>query len=290
VGRRFAIVGAGKVGTALACLLSRAGYDFLGAASRTPESARAACEFAGSGRPAASAPTLTRSAELVFITTPDDAIGEVCRGLAEASGFARGSVVAHCSGALPSTILQPARSCGALLGSMHPLQSFATAEQAVQVLPGSYCCIEGDPDAVQVLSAAARAIGAHAMTIPTEGKALYHAAAVVACNFLVALEHAALKLDEAAGIDSGDAIRSLLPLIKGTVSNLENVGIPECLTGPIARGDVETTRRHVEAIGQRLPDLLPLYKVLGLETIEVALAKGSLSEERAAQLRRMLRS
>ena len=286
--RTFAIVGAGKVGTALACLLARARYDFLGAAGRAIESARAACEFAGSGRPTTSAPELTRDAELVFITTPDDAIATVCGELAEASGFARGAVVAHCSGAHPSTILEPARSCGALIGSMHPLQSFATAQQAVRVLPGSYCCIEGDADAVQVLSAAARAIEARVMTIPTEGKALYHAAAVVACNFLVALEHAALKLDEAAGIHSGDAMQSLLPLIKGTVSNLETVGIPQCLTGPIARGDVETTRRHLEAIGRKLPDLLPLYKVLGLETIEVALAKGTLSEERAAELRRML--
>jgi predicted short-subunit dehydrogenase-like oxidoreductase (DUF2520 family) len=172
---------------------------------------------------------------------------------------------------------------------MHPLQSFATAEEAVRILPGSYCCIEGDAGAVEVLSDAARAVGAHVMTIPTEGKTLYHAAAVVASNFLVALEHAAIRLDEAAGIDPGDAVRSLLPLVKGTVSNLESVGIPQCLTGPMARGDVETTRRHVEAIAQSLPDLLPLYKVLGLETVKTALAKGTLTDECAAELRGMLR-
>ena len=276
------------MGTALARLLARAGYDFLGAASRTIESARKACGFAGFGEATTIAPELTRTAELVFITTPDDVIADVCKQIAEASGFARGTVVAHCSGALPSTVLEPARACGAHIGSMHPLQSFATAEQAIQTLPGSYCCIEGALEAVEVLSAAAQAIGARVMTIPTEGKTLYHAAAVVACNFLVALEHAALKVDKAAGIGGRDAMQSLLPLIKGTVSNLEKVGIPQCLTGPIARGDIGTTRRHLEAIEQKLPDLLPLYKVLGLETIEVALAKGTLSEAGAAELRRML--
>lgn len=283
----FAIVGAGKVGTALARLLSRSGYRFLGAASRTPSSARAACEFAGCGRAATEAAELTAEADLVFLTPPDDVIAEVCANLAQASGFRQGAVVAHCSGAHPSTILQPAADCGAETGSMHPLQSFATAEEAVKVMPGSYCCIEGTGRAVEVLTGVAERIGAHVMTVPTRHKALYHAAAVMACNFLVALENAALKLDEAAGLDPDEARLALLPLIKGTVNNLENVGIPDCLTGPIARGDVETTRRHMDAILEEIPALLPLYKKLGAETVEVARAKGTLSEARATKLLEM---
>jgi len=284
----FAIVGPGKVGSALARALSLAGYTFLGAAGRSIESARRACEFAGGGWATTDAPELTRRARLVFITTPDDAIERACGELVARGAFARGAVVAHCSGALPSSVLAPARECGAHVGSMHPLQSFATAAQAVELLPGSFCCIEGDPEAVEVLRAAAEALGARVMQIPTEAKALYHAAAVVACNFLVALENAALKLDEAAGIERREALLSLLPLIKGTVSNMERVGIPDCLTGPIARGDVETVRRHLEAVERQLPDLLPLYKALGREAVEVASAKGTLSEGSAAELRRLL--
>jgi predicted short-subunit dehydrogenase-like oxidoreductase (DUF2520 family) len=172
---------------------------------------------------------------------------------------------------------------------MHPLQSFATAEQAVRLLPGSFCCIEGDPRAVNVLWEAAGALGARVLAIPIEGKALYHAAAVVACNYLVALESAALKLAEAAGLDRGEALEALLPLIRGTVDNIETVGVPACLTGPIARGDVETVRTHLEAIAANAPDVLPLYKLLGLDTVQVAFAKGTLTPDCADELRAMLR-
>jgi len=285
---RFAIIGAGKMGTALARLLSQAGYGFIGAASRSLDSARRACELVGAGEPTTDAPALTRSAGLVLLTVPDDAIARVCRELAAASAFGEGAVVAHCSGAYDSTVLAPARACGASVGSMHPLQTLATVEQAMQALPGSFCCVEGDPHAASVLSDVARAFGGRVMSIPTEGKPLYHAAAVTACNFLVALVEAALKLDEAAGIGRAEALQSLMPLVRATVDNIERVGIPQCLTGPIARGDVETTGRHLRAIGQAAPDLLPLYRALGLQTVEVALAKGTLPRERAAELREML--
>ncbi len=188
--RSFAIVGAGKVGSALARLLSEHGYEFLGAASRSTESAEAACEFAGAGTPHTAVAPLTRRAGLVFLTVPDDAIEQVCSQIARDKGFAEGAVVAHCSGALDSTTLAPAAEAGAHVGSMHPLQSFATAEQALSILPGFCCCIEGDEPAVRVLREVARALQCPPMTIPTEGKTLYHAAAVVACNFLVALEDA----------------------------------------------------------------------------------------------------
>ena len=285
---KFAIVGAGTVGSALAKLMASAGYEFVGAASRSLGSAARLCAFVGAGKATQNAPEVTCEADLVFLTTPDEVIAGVCQSLADRSSFRSGAVVAHCSGTHPSTILLSARKCGAHVGSMHPLQSFATADQAVRTLPGSYCCIEGDPEAVEALRQVAQELGARVMTIPTDAKALYHAAAVVACNFLVALENAALKLAKAAGIERADGLQALLPLIKGTVSNLEAVGIPQCLTGPIARGDVMITEHHIKAIARDLPHLLPLYKILGRETVEVGVAKGTLSEERAEQLLKLL--
>jgi predicted short-subunit dehydrogenase-like oxidoreductase (DUF2520 family) len=285
---RFAIVGPGKVGTALARLLTEAGYEFVGAVGRTLPSARDACEFAGAGEPATRPRDLTRRADLVLITTPDDAIRETCRRMADDGAFGAGSVVAHCSGALPSTVLDRARSAGAHIGSMHPMQSFATAEQAVNVLPASTWCVEGEPEAVPVLRDAIRVLGGHVVIIPTANKALYHAAGCVASNYLVALQNAALKLTEAAGIPRAEARRILVPLLIGTLYNFERVGIPDCLTGPVARGDLETVRRHLQAIRTALPDLVPLYKVMGRETLEVALAKGTLSGTRADELARLL--
>ncbi len=285
---RFAIMGAGKVGTALARLLSEAGYEFVGAASGTLESAENACRFAGGGRASTSPAEVTRSAELILITVPDSAIRAVCEGLAAQNAIGEGAVVAHCSGALPSTTLESARSAGAHVGSLHPMQSFATAEQAVRILPGSTCCVEGDEEAVPVLEGVARSLGCEAIAIATEAKPLYHAAGCAASNYLVAVQEIALKLAAAAGIGRADAMQMLLPLVKGTVENFESLGSPACLTGPIARGDVETVRRHLQAIEDEAPNLLKPYKVLGLQTVQVGLAKGSLSPQRAAELKRLL--
>ncbi len=286
---RFAIVGAGKVGTALARLLSGAGYEFIGAASRSIESAQDACRFAGDGRACTDPADVARSADLLLITVPDDAIRSVCEELARANAIKRGAVVAHCSGALPSSILESARSAGAHVGSLHPMQSFATARQAVRLLPGSVCCVEGDEEAVSLLEEVGRALGCRPVTIATEDKALYHAAGCAASNYLVAVLELALNLAHAAGIDREKALHMLVPLVKGTVENFERLGSPACLTGPIARGDVETVRRHVRAIAASAPDLLEIYKVLGLKTVHLGLAKGSLSPDRAEDLRRMLR-
>ncbi|MFO7959045.1 MAG: Rossmann-like and DUF2520 domain-containing protein [Candidatus Brocadiia bacterium] len=287
--RTFCIVGAGTVGTALARLLTEAGWPFAGAASRSRRSAETACEFAGMGRASTRAADLTAEAGLVFITTPDDVIGSVCEDLAAEDAFRDGSVVAHCSGALPSSVLASARACGASVGSLHPMQSFATAEQAVRILPGSCCCVEGDPQAVTLLRHVAETLDAHVIAIATEDKPLYHAAGCVASNYLVALQHAALKLTDAAGISREDAVRMLVPLVKGTAANFAEVGIPDCLTGPISRGDVETVRRHLRAIERAVPKLLPLYRVMGREAVEVGRAKGTLSSEAASTILDLLR-
>ena len=284
---RVAVVGAGRVGCALARLLSAAGHEFLGAASRSLASAREACRLAGSGRAGTDPAAPCRGADLVLITTPDDAVASVCRAIAAAGGFRKGAVVAHTSGVHSSAILAPARECGAFTAGMHPLQSFAGVEQATRLLPGSWFCIEGEPEAVRVLGEVAGALGGRVLAIPTAGKALYHAAAVVASNYLVALEDAALALAQEAGLDRESALRALLSLVRGTVDNIENVGIPECLTGPIARGDCETVRLHLEAIAARAPGVLPLYCALGLRAVEVAVARG-LARERAEELRRLL--
>ncbi len=282
----FAIVGPGRVGTALARLLAGAGYEFAGAAGRSMESAQAACRLIGAGVATTNAADVAAAAGLVLITTPDDVIGTVCAELAP--HLPEGAVVAHCSGALPSSVLAPARAAGSHVGSLHPLQTLATVEQAVELLPGSYCCIEGDPEAVDVLEGVARAIGARPLVIATESKALYHAAAVMACNYLVTLQDAAVRLGTAAGLDGEEFLQALMPLVRGTVHNLEQVGLPNALTGPIERGDLETVRRHLDALANAAPDLLLLYRTLGCQAVQVALDKGSIDGNTAERFLKLL--
>jgi predicted short-subunit dehydrogenase-like oxidoreductase (DUF2520 family) len=284
----FAVVGCGKVGTALAKFLTAAGYPAAGFASKRISSARQAADIARSDRFSDTPWEATRNADVVFITTPDGAIQGTCDSIAGNRGFADNAVVLHCSGALPSTILSAAKHCKAQVGSMHPLQSFAAADYDTNPFQGIIVSVEGDIPAIQAAKEIAADLGGITVTLVTEAKSLYHASAVVASNYLVTLLNLAFELLHASGIAEQDAFKVLKPLINGTLSNIEKVGIPKALTGPIARGDVETVERHITEIGLKHTDLLALYKVLGLHTIAVATAKGTLSEAIAQQLKKIL--
>jgi len=284
----FAIVGCGKVGTTLAIFLTAAGYKAAGFASKNLSSAKQAADSVQSDRFSDVPWEITGKADIVFITTPDNAIKGTCDSLSKNKGLADNAVVLHCSGALPSTILSSAKTCGAHTGSMHPLQSFATARYSTNPFEGIIVALEGEAKAVEVSQKIAADLGATSVTILTAAKTLYHASAVVASNFLVALLDLALKLIGAAGIATPDAFNVLKPLIEGTLSNIEKVGIPEALTGPIVRGDVETVAGHLSEIEAQTPELLNLYKALGLHTVDVATAKGTLSESTIEQLKSLL--
>ena len=267
----ISIIGRGKVGMAIGELAGRAGLHVAAVADR------------------AGAQQAAGAAGLVLLTVPDDAIERLCADLAAADAFAEGSVVAHCSGALSSEILAPAReACGCHVGSMHPMQTFPTAEAAVAKLPGAYCFCEGDQQAVAALEQLARAIGGRPIRMDPAGKALYHAAAVMACNYVTALLDAAVALFGRAGIDAQDAIAAIAPLVRATVENVAAMGPAKALTGPIARGDQGVVARHLEAMGRCDEELLELYKAAGRWTVELALRKGTIDDAKADALRELL--
>ncbi len=284
----IAIIGCGKVGTSLGAFLYRAGYPIAGLASRTAASVERASEVIGSGRAANDSADAAKSGEVVLITTPDDAIADACAAIAARGGFRPGHVVLHCSGALPSTLLADAAAAGAAVGSLHPLQSFAGIRVDANPFEQIIMAIEGDDHAVSSARSMADDLGAIPITIRTEGKVLYHAAAVAASNYLVTLMGMSLGMLENAGIDRQQGFSVLAPLIHGTLGNIDRVGIPDALTGPIARGDVETVAAHVRQIRNRMPDRLSLYCRMGLDTVEIALAKGGIDEAVAEDLRRVL--
>lgn len=284
----FAIVGCGRVGTAFAKYLRASGYPIAGVACRTRPSAQLLADLVGTERVSTTPWDITPGAEVVFITTPDDKIEPVCQLIAEKNGFAQRAVVLHSSGALPSTILSAAKSCGAAIGSLHPLQSFASKTFDKNPFPGIITDIEGDPAAVDVARAIASDLETHSLLIKTEAKTLFHASAVVASNYLVAVLDLAFAFISEAGVSRKEAWDVLQPLVKGTIANVGKVGIPEALTGPIARGDVETVAWHVRDIEKNTPALGPLYKSLGLHTIQVAMAKETLDAAGAEALKKIL--
>lgn len=280
---RVAVVGAGNVGSALAFLLKNAGHEIVGIASRTEASAsRAALALSV---PYGTDPVkFTRQSDFIFLTTPDRAIAEVCRETAEMNGFSPNSIVAHASGAHSSEILADAAKCGAYTISFHPLQTFAGPEAGIRNLPGSYITIEGHSEALPAARKLAADLKCQALEIPTAGKPLYHAAACVACNYFTTLTDAALDLMEAAGVDKNEAMSALYPLIEGTLKNMKLMGTTRALTGPIARGDAATVGTHLESMEKYLPRVIPLYRLLGRATVDVATRKGTLNVSEREQL------
>ena len=285
----FAVVGCGKVGTALTKFLLDKGYRPVGFASRTLASARRLANLAKNDRFSESPWQITANAQIVFITTPDGAIEATCNAIAQNQGFSPGAIVLHCSGALSSTILKSAADAGAFVGSMHPLQSFASTEIRENPFLQIVISLEGHPRAVEASRKMSMDLGAVCMQIQTRAKMLYHAAAVVASNYLVTLMDLVFGLAEPAGIARSEALKAMAPLIHGTLANIEKVGIPEALTGPIARGDSQIVARHLEQIQDQAPGLLELYKTLGRHTVSIALAKKSLSDQAALELEKLLR-
>ena len=284
----FAIVGCGRVGTALAVYLTKLGYHAAGLSSKSLSSAKTLANTIGTDNFSDVPCQLTKNADIVFITTPDDIIKNVCDEISAHNGFHQDATILHCSGSLPSTILSAAKNCKAVIGSLHPLQSFASTEFKTNPFQGIIIAVEGEKTAVENAGKLADDLGGNCLTILTETKTLYHASAVVASNYLVTLMDFAFKLINQAGISSQDALTVLKPLVNGTLKNIEKTGIPEALTGPIARGDVDVVKSHIEEITTQLPELLSLYKILGSHTVDVAEAKGSLSESSIKDFKQIL--
>jgi predicted short-subunit dehydrogenase-like oxidoreductase (DUF2520 family) len=287
--KTVAIIGAGRVGSAVGFLLNKAGYAVTGVAARTLASAEKAATFIGAGIPTADAVKAASQADIVFITTPDRAIKDVCVALVAGGAVKAGSMIVHTSGAHTLDYLDAAKASGAYRAVLHPLQSLASREEGVRNLPGSYFRIEADPDAIEGAKAVVAALGGIELAMPkwqsdSESAALYHAGAVAVSNYFVALIDYGLKFYEALGADKKEALKAVLPLIKGTLHNVETLGIPDALTGPIMRGDVDTVRQHLAAMRKRTSHLVSLYQLLAQQTVAVAREKGSISAETAKEL------
>ncbi|MEK6742832.1 MAG: Rossmann-like and DUF2520 domain-containing protein [Nitrospirota bacterium] len=291
--RTVAIIGAGRVGGAVGRLLAQAGYAVTAVATRNKETAEQARAFIGAGDPLTDVVKAAASADIVLLTTPDGAIKSVCDSIAAGKGFRPGAVVVHMSGAQTLDPLDAAKGSGAYRAVIHPLQSVPSMELGERNIAGSYFRIEADPEAAQTARELVHTLGGIELVMPKWGSdkgsaALYHAGAVVVSNFFVALVDFGLRYYQALGANKEDALKAVLPLIKGTLANIESAGIPAALTGPIMRGDVETVKGHLQAMAVRAPELLPLYRELARHTVMVARDKNSIDPQTAADIQKLM--
>jgi predicted short-subunit dehydrogenase-like oxidoreductase (DUF2520 family) len=258
-----AIVGAGRVGQALGRLLAEAGFEISDVVCRRIVAARAATRFVGAGRPAALRSVARLDAGIILVATPDDAILATAERLAGLDQSFDGIVALHTSGARDASELEPLRARGAAVGSMHPLQSFPSAETGAALVRGSVFALEGDRAAVAAGKRVAVALGARPVRLRKGTKALYHAAAVLASGGVTALLDVSLEAMERAGLGRTDALRAILPLVEGTVENVKHLDTAEALTGPFARGDRGTIARNRAALATMEGPAAVLYDLLG---------------------------
>jgi predicted short-subunit dehydrogenase-like oxidoreductase (DUF2520 family) len=286
--RTLNIIGSGRVGRACGRLWARAGvFEIQDVLTRSRESAAEAVKFIGAGRAAGSLAEM-RPADVWMIATRDDAIAPSGVALAASGKLVPDDVVFHVSGATPSSVLEPAKRCGTLIASVHPIKTFTDPEQAARTFASTYCAAEGDREALRTLRPAFEKIGARVFEIRPELKAIYHAGGVFACNYLVALIEAALRAHEKAGIPPAASLRAIEPMVRETVDAVFRTGPARALTGPISRGDAATVARQIAQIAGWDGAMAALYRGLGRIALELALADGRLDAERAAALREAL--
>lgn len=226
-----------------------------------------------------------QSTTAVILAVPDRALAEVAQELADAgSAPARGAAALHMAGALSTAVLEPLHSRGYAVGSLHPMQTVADPWCNADRLMGCAYAVAGEPEALAAARRLVNSLGGQALLVPPASRPVYHAAAVAGSNYLVVLCAFAARLLQEAGIDEEDAVAALIPMLRSTISNVEQLGLTAALTGPIARGDVDTVRLHLS----QMPEAdRVLYRALGSEALRLAREAG-LEQARWEELRKLL--
>lgn len=224
-------MGPGRAGGAIALAATRAAHEIVGVLSRSTSTRWTDLSWEE---------TLPE-ADIVLVAVRDDAIAEVANRIAPILGDV--GVVAHLSGFTPVVVLHHLQERGVAVGGFHPLQTLPDAESGAEALAGSFVGIAGDPLAVDMLTHLASTLGMRHFALDDAARPAYHAAAAAAANFVVTSLAVSSDLYESAGIDPAVS----RPLVERVVANVFDKGPGASLTGPIARGDIETVVGHLEA-------------------------------------------
>lgn len=241
--RAFALVGPGRAGTSHALALHRRGWSARAVAGREPDAAstRRTARLLGGVR-VVGVEEAGRASDVVILATPDDTIPVVARAVA--ASVEPGALVVHLSGAAGLDALDGLRAArpDVRVGSLHPLQSLPSPELGVERLEGAWCAVEGPDDVAGIAELAG--LRPFRLRPDEQTRAVYHAAACVASNHLVALLAQVERLAARAGVP----FEAFIPLVRTTLENTAELGPAAALTGPVARGDVATVAAHIEAL------------------------------------------
>ena len=280
------IIGGGAVGAALTVALRYAALSFVGVGTRDASRVAAWLPSALVTSPEA----IVATAKLVFLTVPDSALLATAR----AHSWRADQWVAHCAGAMAAEVLAEAVAPAQAV-AFHPLAAFtrpgSTPPPVLTTAPlaGFVVALDGPETTLEGLYSLASRLQMRPLRVTAAARPAYHLAASLASNMLVALIAEAVEIWRVAGLDPTLALPALLPLIASTEANLARVGLPDALTGPIARGDVATIARHLDALAT--PDLAPIaatYRLLGQRAVALALTQGHADPEHLKAIAELL--
>ncbi|MFV0822189.1 DUF2520 domain-containing protein [Tatlockia micdadei] len=262
-------VGCGNLGKTLGRLITVHHLGKVeGVVTTSLKSADKAVEFIGAGKSCTNYSELP-TADIYFITTGDDLIETVCNQLIAEAKVAKGAIIIHCSGSLSSDVLMQARDAGCYAFSVHPVKSFANPELSVEQFSGTYCGYEGDEAVFPTLNALFTGMGAILFPITKEQKPIYHAAGVIANNYIVGLHYLASECYRFAGVDENIAYQMTSMLMSEAIQNLQKFNHKNALTGPLQRGDIEVVREHLSHL-TALPQIKAVYASLGEAIIPIS--------------------
>jgi len=281
------VIGAGRVGAALGAALGRAGHEIV-AASGVSEQSVARAERLLPGVPLLPADEVVAESGFVLLAVPDDVLRPLVSGLADTDAWQPGQLVAHTSGAQGIGVLDPAAARGVLALALHPVMTFTGRPEDVERLFGAtfgVTAAEDDEAAWHVGEALTVEMGAEPVRIPDSARALYHAALTHGANHLMTLVADCAEVLREAGI--GHSERLVAPLLSAALDNVLRHGDRD-LTGPVARGDLGTVRKHLAVLADRAPEVEPAYRALARRTVARSSAAGLLDTAAAKDLTELL--
>jgi len=282
-----AIVGTGRIACAIGRLLQLRGEPIAAVAGRSHDRSSRAAAFIGDKVRPAECGDLPRLARRVIIAVPDSEIAGVAETLKSAG--LRNGLALHTSGALGPNVLAPLRDTGVSCGVLHPMQSVASAQEGVRQLTGITYGLGGDPAALAWSKQITQLLDSRWLQIEDDRWGSYHSGAVLASNGLIALVNISLRLFNAAGIESKEALEAITPLIRTTLQNITQLGVEAALTGPVARGDIDTIALHLAAMADLPVGMVSFYQAVSLQILAIARLRG-LPESHSRQLENLLTS
>jgi predicted short-subunit dehydrogenase-like oxidoreductase (DUF2520 family) len=283
----IAIIGAGKLGTSIGNALVQKGNRITCISDKNLSSAQESQQIIGQGEYVNDNRYAARHGRWIILAVPDDTIETVAEELADSDFEWQGRFVFHCSGLLTTKSLISLETRGAVVASIHPVQSFPQKKTDPKAFQDIFFGLEGKRAALELAIEIVHQLGGRHFFLEAKNKPLYHTACSMVSNFLATLLDTATELLSQVGLTKSEASQVLLPLVQGTLQNVKKFDASTALTGPIVRGDEESVARHLEAL-KKHPELHDLYIKMAYRTLQIAKREKKMPEEKFKALKSLL--